>query len=202
MENNIEYIFEKRKAVPIGNYIKSAVAIILMEEKDGRSIVFEERAHFLKKQPGDICLPGGKIEKDETPSGAVIREISEELGIKDNNIKIYGEMDYYISPYNSIIYTFVATMEKVEMSPNKGEVDHIFTVPIDFFMNTEPTLYELEIGPYLNEDFPYHLIKGGKNYKFHHGLMKEYFYSYKGYVIWGFTAMIIKRFIDIIRDSK
>jgi 8-oxo-dGTP pyrophosphatase MutT (NUDIX family) len=171
MENNIEYIFKKRKAAPIGNYLKSAVAIMLVEEKDGRSIVFEERAHFLKKQPGDICLPGGKIEKDETPSGAVIREISEELGIEDNNIKIYGEMDYYISPYNSIIYTFVASLEKVEMSPNKDEVDHTFTVPIDFFMKTEPTLYELEIGPYLNEDFPYQLIKGGKNYKFHHGVM-------------------------------
>lgn len=201
MNYNIDKIFEERKPVPIGRFLKSAVAIILVENKEGLSIIFEERAHFLKKQPGDICLPGGKIEKNETPKEAVLREISEELGIPEIHVRIVGPMDYYISPYNSIIYPFVAKLDFQEMFPNKDEVDHVFTVPLSYFINTDPVLYELEIGPYLKDDFPYELIKGGKNYRFGHSVIKEYFYEYKGYVIWGFTAMIIKQFIEIIKSN-
>lgn len=202
MNYDIETIFKGRKAVPIGDYIKSAVAIILVEEQGKQCIIFEERAHFLKKQPGDICLPGGKLEKGETPRETAIREIFEELGIINENINIVGEMDYYISPYNSIIYPFIIRAQDIRMIPNPMEVDHTFTIPLNYFMNNEPMLYELEIGPYLKEDFPYHLIRGGKDYKFGRGMIKEYFYTYQNHIIWGFTAMIIKHFADILKSNK
>lgn len=202
MNYDIETIFKGRKAVPIGDYIKSAVAIILVEEQGKQCIIFEERAHFLKKQPGDICLPGGKVEKGEAPRETVIREIFEELGIINENIEVIEAMDYYISPYNSIIYPFIIRAEGIKMIPNLMEVDHILTIPLDYFMSNEPMLYKLEIGPCLKEDFPYHLIRGGKDYKFGHGVLKEYFYIYEDYVIWGFTAMIIKRFVNILKNNK
>ncbi len=42
-------------------------------------------------------------------------------------------MDYFISPYNFVIYPFVAIVEDIDIVPDKEEVDHVFEVPIEFF---------------------------------------------------------------------
>jgi 8-oxo-dGTP pyrophosphatase MutT (NUDIX family) len=202
MINKIENIFKNRKSDIIGNYRKSAVMLLLSEEAGEAKLVFEVRANTLRHQPGDICLPGGKIEKGESPRDAAIRETIEELNIEPQDIEYVGEMDYFISPYGTIMYPFVAKLNKREVTPNQGEVDHIFKVPISYLLNMEPQAYEMEIGPNLKEDFPYHLVKGGKDYNFSRGKMAQYFYKYGDYVIWGFTAMVVKSFIDIIKKEE
>ncbi len=194
--------FQDRKAKPIGEFKRSSVMILLNEVGENINIIFEVRALTLKNQPGDVCLPGGKIEKGESPLEAALRETVEELNIDKEKIKIMGQMDYFISPYNFFMHPFVATVEDAVIVPNKEEVDHIFEVPIEFFLENSPTCYEVDIVPSIKGDFPFSLIKNGKNYKFGKGTIPEYFYQYEGKVIWGFTALIVKNFIDIIRDEK
>jgi 8-oxo-dGTP pyrophosphatase MutT (NUDIX family) len=195
---DINRIFKNRTAGIMGEYKKSAVMILIYEENEKEYIVFEVRSKKLKSQPGDICLPGGRIEENETAREAAIRETIEELNIEEGDLEYIGEMDYFISPYGSIMYPFIAKLKKMPIEPSRDEVDHIFTVPLEFFLNNGPLLYELEIGPNLKDDFPYHFIKGGRDYKFSRGKLKQYFYEYNEYAIWGFTAMIIKNFIDIL----
>lgn len=202
MINKIENIFNNRKAGIIGDYRRSAVMLLLSDESGESHLIFEVRAKTLRHQPGDICLPGGKIEENEGPREAAIRETLEELNLDLQDIEYVGEMDYFISPYGTILYPFVAKLNKYEVTPNQDEVDHIFKVPISYFLDKEPQIYEMEIGPNLKEDFPYHLVKGGKSYNFSRGTMKQYFYEYGDYVIWGFTAMVVKSFIDIIKKEE
>lgn len=202
MINKIEKIFEDREANMIGELKKNAVMLLLCEEEGKTNIVFEVRALNLRHQPGDICLPGGKVEKGETPEEASIRETMEELNLKRNDIKFIGSMDYVVTPYDFIIYPFVSKLNKDQIVPNKGEVDHIFKVPVEFFIENPPELYELSLIPNPGERFPYHLIRNGKDYKFRVGKVPEYFYKYKDYIIWGFTALIIKSFVDVLRKEN
>jgi 8-oxo-dGTP pyrophosphatase MutT (NUDIX family) len=201
MINKIENIFGSRTPDIIGMHKKSAVMLLISEEAGEESLVFEVRAKHLRHQPGDICLPGGRIEENESPKEAAVRETLEELQLDFKDIKYIGEMDYFVSPYGTIMYPFVAKLLKNKVNPNEEEVDHIFKVPLTYFLNNEPLLYQMEIGPHLKEDFPYRLVRGGKGYKFSRGLLNQYFYEYKGYVIWGFTAMVVKSFIDIIKKE-
>jgi 8-oxo-dGTP pyrophosphatase MutT (NUDIX family) len=201
MISEIKDLFNNRPANIMGNYKKNAVMIHLSEEENETYIIFEVRAFGLRHQPGDICLPGGKIETGETPREAALRETMEELNLSESDIEYIGEMDYFISPYGSIMYPFVAKLNPKGINPNSDEVDHIFKVPLKYFLSSDPQFYEMEIGPNLKEDFPYHLVKGGKNYKFSRGKLNQYFYKYDNYVIWGFTAMIVKNFIDIIKKE-
>lgn len=202
MLNKIEKTFGDRKSDILGELRKNAVMILLSEEGGKTNIVFEVRAFNLRNQPGDICLPGGKVERGETPEEASIRETMEELNLKRNDIKFIGSMDYIVTPYNFIIYPFISKSSKNEIIPNKGEVDHIFKVPIEFFIENPPELYELTLISDPGKEFPYHLIRNGKDYKFRIGKVPEYFYKYKDYVIWGFTALIIKSFIDVLRKEN
>lgn len=202
MINKIEKIFKDREGKMLGKYKKNAVMILLLKNNDELSVLFEVRALNLRHQPGDICLPGGKLEENESPAEAAVRETKEELNINDDDIEVLGEMDYFVSPYGSIIYPFVAFLKKREIVPNSGEVDHVFSVPLKYFMENQPIYYEMKIVPNLTEDFPFHFIRGGRNYKFSSGKIEQYFYKYKGYVIWGFTARIVKGFIDLLKENN
>jgi 8-oxo-dGTP pyrophosphatase MutT (NUDIX family) len=201
MINNIREVFKHRHEGIIGDYKKNAVMILLEEENGKINIVFEVRSFNLRQQPGDICLPGGKVELNETPMDASIRETMEELNLKREDIELLGKMDYVVTPYNFIMYPFVGMLNANSIEPNEDEVDHIFKVPIEFFLKNPPEIYELALMPVPESSFPYELIRNGKDYKFRIGKIPEYFYKYKDYVIWGFTALIIKNFIDTINSN-
>lgn len=202
MINRLEKIFSNRNSKAIGEFKESAVMILLMEDAGELSIVFEVRAHKLRSQPGDVCLPGGKVELGENPRETSIRETMEELKLERDQIEIIGDMDYFISPYGNRMYAFVGKLKYGEINPNEDEVHHVFKVPLSFFLEHEPLLYKMEIGPVNQEGFPFHLINGGKDYKFRKGYLDEYFYEYKDYVIWGFTAQIVKSFIEVLQNNE
>ena len=151
--------FEDRKVKPIGEFKRSSVMILLNKVGENINIIFEVRALTLKNQPGDVCLPGGKIEKEESPLEAALRETVEELNINKEKIKIIGQMDYFISPYNFFMYPFVGIVEDASIVSNKEEVDHTFEVPIEFFLENSPTCYEIDIVPSIKGDFPFFTYK-------------------------------------------
>lgn len=198
--NVIKDVFNNREPGIIGSYKRSSVLILICKENNNLSILFEVRSLNMKRQPGDVCLPGGKIEEGELPLAAALRETYEELGIDATNIDIIGSMDYFVSPYNSIIYPFIGVLKSNEIKLSVDEVDHIFKVPVEFFVNNSPISHEMIIKSEQKEDFPFNLIKDGKNYKFATSILKEHFYKFDEYIIWGFTAQIVKSFIDILRQ--
>ena len=68
-------------------YTRYAVLLPLVKKEDGIHILFEERALTLKRQPGDICFPGGKVDVDDANEEyTAIRETIEELGLKREDI--------------------------------------------------------------------------------------------------------------------
>ncbi len=202
MTDKIIDIFSERRAEMMGDFKKNAVMIFLMEENGELAVIFEVRAKHLRHQPGDICLPGGKIEAGELPIDTACRESMEELCIKRDTFRVIGEMDYLITPYNFVIYPFISTINPQIINPNPDEVERILKVPLKFFLEQEPDLHEVEIIQNPKEDFPYSLINRGKDYKWRKGVFPEYFYIYEENVIWGFTALIMKRFTDIIKASE
>ncbi|GFN35246.1 NUDIX hydrolase [Tepidimicrobium xylanilyticum] len=193
---------EGRVAQPLEVRQNFAVLIPLVKKGNQWQIVYELRAKNLKRQPGEISFPGGEVERGETFKEAAIRETIEELNIEKENIDIIGELDYIVTTSNIAIYPFLGVINNINVDnirPNKHEVDHIFTVPINFFINNEPKLYYIDLHPVISKDFPYTLIPNGEKYKWRFGKYSVYFYSYNDYIIWGYTAKLTKHFIDLIK---
>lgn len=180
-----------------------SVFIPIIEVKNELHILFEIRSSKLKVQPNEICFPGGKLEKNETHSECALRETSEELLLTYDDLELMGEIDTLVLPYNSIIHPFVGVINKDinEIKYNKDEVYKIFSVPLNFFLNTKPDEYYTHLDINTTNDFPYHLICGGKNYNWGRGNYPVYFYKYNNQIIWGITAKILRNFIEIIKTE-
>lgn len=174
---------------------KYSLLIPMVNINNVLNIIFEVRANTLKSQPGDICFPGGKIEKDELPIEAALRETKEEIGLE--SVDIICELDTLIKFESTIIYPFLGEVKNInELKINKDEVDHIFYIPINEILNIEPLKIESRLVAIREKDFPYNLIREGKKYNFREGISITSFYKYKQYVIWGITAEILKKLLE------
>ncbi|WP_449354887.1 NUDIX hydrolase [Virgibacillus natechei] len=179
---------------------KSAVLLPLVEVENEIHILFEVRSLKMRSQPGDICFPGGKIDKeDKDPRACAIRETTEELGISEMAIEDVIPLDYIVADSGRMIYPFIASIASPDhIRPNDAEVEEVFTVPLAFFLQTKPDVYKVDVQVVPEEDFPFDLIVGGENYNWHTRSIDELFYQYDGKVIWGLTAKILTHFLALL----
>lgn len=200
----IKKIFSGITPEPIGINNKFAVLIPLIKVNGQLSLLFQVRSKYLNSQPGEISFPGGALEKGESFFEACIRETCEELNLNKSCIKVFGNMNYLITPYSYMIKPFTGYLEKIipsQINYNKEEVERIFTVPLDFFLKNSPELHYVQLTPKTPAEFPYHKIPGGKNYPLKFEKYPVYFYEYKGYNIWGVTARLINNFVNTILEN-
>lgn len=186
-------------------YSQYVILLPLIEINGEIHILFEVRAFHLRRQPGEVCFPGGKVDANDTSfMSAAIRETEEELHVSSEIIQDVFPLDYIVSPQQSIFHLFAGTLatEFPSIKPNKEEVAEIFTVPLAFFQNTEPKRYKVQLIPQPVDDFPLDLIPGGQKYKWRFQGIEELFYIYKGRVIWGLTAKIVHHFIELIKEMN
>lgn len=178
---------------------RAAVAIPLVEINNEWHILFQVRAFSMRKQPGDISFPGGKIDNtDISPQAAALRETYEELGVKLENISVISPLSPFIASPTFVIYPFVVKIDdpNVLTAYNRDEVDEVFTIPLDWLLQYEPYMHLIANKPLPEEDFPFDKIMNGENYKWRTRTTEEWFFDYEGYTIWGLTARILKHFLE------
>jgi peroxisomal coenzyme A diphosphatase NUDT7 len=182
-----------------------AILVPLIEVNGETHILFEVRSYNMRRQPGEICFPGGRIDQgDKNAMSAAKRETSEELGITQDLITDIHPLDYLVSPFGTIIYPFAGKLNvgKKDLKPNGDEVEEVFTSPINVLQEKEPELYDIKFSVQPEKNFPYKWIPGGENYDWQARSMKEHFYYYEDKVIWGLTARILHHFIKIVSKKK
>ncbi|GGJ81682.1 coenzyme A pyrophosphatase [Lentibacillus kapialis] len=182
-------------------FMKSAVLLPLIQKTDELHVLFEVRSETMRRQPGEICFPGGRIDpQDKDPQSAAIRETTEELGISETKISDVSPLDYLVTPFGMIVYTHAGLINTDEQfNPNLSEVEEIFTVPLSFFLERDPEIYHVNLQVKPDKTFPFDLVPGGENYNWRTSHIDEYFYIYGGKVIWGLTARILAHFVELMR---
>lgn len=179
-------------------YMEFSVLIPVIKTGNEHSLLFEVRSESLSKQPNEICLPGGKIERLENKQQAAVRETSEELLIPESSVNIIAELDTVVTPFNSILYPFAGELHEYARTFNPEEVRNVFTVPLSFFIDNDPLRHDIDVRMKPREDFPYHMIQEGRDYPWGKGRYPVYFYTYEDKIIWGITARIIRNFVSLL----
>lgn len=204
----VEQFMEGRKPGAIGQQKDCAVLIPLVEREDGLHILFEQRSRKMKTQPGDVCFPGGRMEPGETPVACALRETEEEIGIPADKIRVLGQFDSLYEIASITMYTVVGVIDEADLDSlklNPAEVDVVFTVPYQFFLDAEPIRYEYDVVQKV-EDFPYEAAGIRSDYRWRVGKKETLIFHYgegeERQIIWGLTARIVMWLIEKLEEQK
>jgi 8-oxo-dGTP pyrophosphatase MutT (NUDIX family) len=156
----------------------SSVLLLLFIENNDLNTILIKRPEHMKHHAGQIALPGGRIEKGETPLETALRETWEEIGISPDHIEILGSLSVlYVQVSGFQIHPFVGWLDKKpEFSINKNEVEKTISFPVKLLKNS---FEEVELNTIS-------------------GRLKVPCVQFEGEIIWGATAMILSEFCDVI----
>lgn len=182
-----------------------AVLVPLVEEADGSlSLLYEVRAGTLRRQPGEVCFPGGRIEGDETSDQCALRETFEELAIPAEEVQLLGPLDFLVHRAGFIMYPVLGKVSRAgaaQMRPSPAEVGGVFRVPLEHLLEHPPMEYRCELSPQVGEDFPYERIGIPRSYRWMPGGETILVYPWKDHAIWGLTAKITRCLIRFLKEQ-
>ncbi len=172
----------REKQVISDSGLTDSAVLVPLFEKDGRChIIFTRRTNHLHHHSGQISFPGGgRHSDDRSMLETALRESLEEIGLKESDVEILGELDdaatitslYRIVPFVGVIpYPY-------DFKLDKFEVEEVFALPLEDLMSKA--------------------VRKSENYTFGDTKIEMFSYELDGRVIWGATAWMLSQLIDII----
>jgi 8-oxo-dGTP pyrophosphatase MutT (NUDIX family) len=168
----------------------SAVMILLCKNGEGawKIPVIRRVTHHKDKHSGQMGLPGGSIEAADEGDlqRTAVREVSEELGLTTENIKVLGRLtDLYIPVSNFFVQPFVGYFEgNPDFQPQAAEVYELYHIAPEEILdrsNRKIKNLNLSSGFTLN-NVPY--------------------FDIQNTTIWGATALIFSEFAAVLEKIK
>ena len=158
----------------------SAILIPITDCLKTPELVLTKRSEHLSRHAGEVCFPGGKWEEgDVSLEHTALRETHEEVGLPPASVEIIGQISPVVSRSGLNVTPYVGIIDRqAELMPNLGELDSIFKVPLDYFLDHD------NIQAY--------------SIKYNGGSIITPSYRYDGYIIWGLTAFMI---LDLLNQS-
>jgi len=174
----------KRVEVNADDYTQASVLLPLFI-KDGRYwLLFMRRTNTVEHHKGEVSFPGGAVDEDDrTLEYTAKREAFEEIGVREEDIEILGQLDDMTTiTSHFIVHPFVGVVPfPYAFTLNEREVEHLIEIPLQFFLG-------------YSEPEPVTMDYGGE-------VFETPAFIYEGTVIWGATERILVNFIHLIRSG-
>ena len=175
-----------------------AVLCPLVEQSDGLHLLFEVRSASLRRQPGEVCFPGGRQESGESAVACALRETGEELAIPAGQIEVLGLPDFICNPRGFLLQPVLGLVSPeglAALCPSPAEVAEVFTVPLDFFRQTPPEVYRYDLTPTRPEGFPYGAVGVPEDYPWSRGTVEVPVWFWQDHAVWSMTARIVRELV-------
>ncbi|MBC2665017.1 CoA pyrophosphatase [Novosphingobium flavum] len=119
-----------------GAELRPAAVLAAVTERERPGLLLIHRPSTMRAHPGQVALPGGKIDAGESPVDAALREAYEELGIHADQVRIVGESDVYRTGSGYEITPVIGMIPPdIALDPNPSEVARWFEAPLDFVLD-------------------------------------------------------------------
>ncbi|MCU1363339.1 MAG: putative hydrolase [Acidimicrobiaceae bacterium] len=171
---------------------RSAVLAALFEEDGEAQLVLTRRAMSLRQHRGEIALPGGRCDEDETPTETALREAREEIGLEPSSVTPIA----WLSPIltfasGSSIWPIVGTLaRRPTFTIETAEVDRAFTVSLSDLVAE---------GAFVEERWRRVEARAGAEDE---GYFPIYFFKVPGDIIWGATARVVAELLALATGAS
>ena len=150
-----------------------AAVLIAVTDRAEPGVILTRRASHLRKHPGQVAFPGGRVDPDDADVvAAALREAQEEIALDPRHVEIVGTSDRYRTFTGfDIIPVLAVVPPDLPLYPHEHEVEALFEVPLDFVLS------------------PANRVR--KAIDFAEGIRHYYEIFWGDHRIWGVTAAII-----------
>ncbi len=125
--------------------LKDAAILVALFEKDGEyCFPMIKRPENVKNHPGQIALPGGAKEKEESLEETALREAQEEIGIDTDKVEIIGKLTPIPVPVSGyLVQTYIGIIdEEPNWKLSKDEVADFFILKLSELLDADNEYYE------------------------------------------------------------
>lgn len=159
----------------------AAVLVPLFEEDGEARVILTRRSPTLRSHTHQVSFPGGRLDQDEGPVEAALREASEEIGLDPTDVEILGQLSPLATlSKGSHITPFVGALERRPvLRPNPQEVEHAFDIALVELL-AEPVYQEERWDMPMAPDRPMH------------------FFHLPHDIVWGATARILYELLELV----
>jgi 8-oxo-dGTP pyrophosphatase MutT (NUDIX family) len=172
--------FRRFAPLPGACATRSAVLLLFGESEDGSGpdILLTERSATLRSHPGQVSFPGGRIDPaDRGARAAALREAHEETGLDPDGVAVVGTLpELYLPPSDYVVTPVLAWWARPSTVSvvDPAEVARVARVPVA------------------------ELVDPANRFRVHHpsGFVGPGF-GVRGLFVWGFTAGILDRLIQL-----
>lgn len=167
-------------AIEVKEELRPAAVLIPVFEKDHElHVVLTKRTHTVQHHKGQICFPGGSMDKtDSNLWQTALRETHEELGIHPKHVYYIGELPKLSTPSLFEVTPFIGfLMSEAKFTPNPDEIDSIITSPLNHFRDLNNLRFEQR--EYFGKTYPVP------------------FFQYQQHEIWGATGRIMLHLLEM-----
>lgn len=158
--------------------VPAAVLVGLVPRPDGLSVLLTRRIDGLRRHPGQVSFPGGRIDPADVDAvHAALRETHEEVGIQPATLEPLGYLDAVVTVTGYRVIPVVAMIDPDYVAtPAPDEVADVFEVPLRYLLDaTNRSTRRFD----------------------HAGRVREVWeYGYEPQRIWGVTASMLVNFAD------
>jgi 8-oxo-dGTP pyrophosphatase MutT (NUDIX family) len=115
-----------------------AAVLIAITDRAAPGIILTQRTETLRRHPGQVAFPGGRIDPgDDGPIGAALREAEEEIALPASAVEVVGTADLYRTVTGYEVTPIVGVVPPdLTLVPAEAEVAAVFEVPLAFLLDT------------------------------------------------------------------
>jgi 8-oxo-dGTP pyrophosphatase MutT (NUDIX family) len=161
---------------------RSAVLIPVFEEAGEAWLVFIRRSANMRRNAGDVAFPGGFQDDGEDIITTARREAQEEIGLDPGAVEVIGELDHMTTVTGIEMVPIVGVLagRPANLVINPDEVDAVLTVPVA----------ELLVADHYRAE---RWSEGAGPPMYEFDLAED--------TIWGASARIVHRFLEIVLEA-